>query len=229
MKTDDSQNAIKSISAIPFLKGLDANIVDAIINVTTLHQFDDGQFVFIEEDPCVGFYIVKEGWLKSIKFSEAGREQVIHFVGPGDEFDGIGVFAGVPNLATVEALEPSKVWIIQRDALLELMDIYPPLAHVIIQNLANRIIDLMRLVEDLSLRSVVDRLARLFLDHSSGDELNRQPWATQTEMAARLGTVPDVLSRALQSLAEEGLIQIGRRQIIILDREALKRKAGTSS
>ena len=229
MKADISQKEVKTISAIPFFEGLDTNILDAIIQVAILQRFDAGQVVFLEGDASVGLYIVQEGWLKSIKYSEAGREQVIRFVGPGEEFGGIGVFADVPNQATVEALELSKVWIIQRDSLLHLMDKYPPLAHIIIQTLAKRVIHLMSLIEDLSLRSVVDRLARMFLEHSTGDELNRQRWATQTEMAARLGTVPDVLSRALQSLAEEGLIQIGRHQIKILDREGLERKAKVSS
>jgi DNA-binding transcriptional regulator YhcF (GntR family) len=44
-------------------------------------------------------------------------------------------------------------------------------------------------------------------------------------MAARLGTVPDVMNRALRSLSEEGLIQIERRQIHILDREGLQARA----
>ena len=55
--------------------------------------------------------------------------------------------------------------------------------------------------------------------------MQRRRWSTQAEMAARLGTVPDVLNRALRSLADEGLIQIQRQQIRILDREGLERKA----
>ena len=64
----------------------------------------------------------------------------------------------------------------------------------------------MRLVEDLSLCSVEVRLARLILQKAQGDALVRQPWATQAEMATRLGTVPDMVNRSLRKLAEAGVI-----------------------
>jgi len=79
-------------------------------------------------------------------------------------------------------------------------------------------------VEDLSLRTVEARLARFLLEQATGGVLRRQRWATQAEMAARLGTVPDELNRALRSLAEEGLIQVKRHQIQILDRQGLEAK-----
>ncbi len=84
------------------------------------------------------------------------------------------------------------------------------------------------LIEDLSLRPVVSRLAKLLLMQLADDQqvvLPRQRWATQAEIAARLGTVPDVVNRALRSLAEEGLIRVTRHQIIILDRAGLAAKA----
>ena len=105
------------------------------------------------------------------------------------------------------------------------MDEHPVLSRIVTKNLANRVIHLTNLIESLALQKVESRLARMFLEHSNGDLLNRRRWSTQAEMAARLGTVPDVLNRALRSLAEEGLIQIQRHQIQILDRKGLERKA----
>ncbi len=84
---------------------------------------------------------------------------------------------------------------------------------------------LLSLVEDLSLRTVEARLARLLLEQSRGGTVQRRRWATQSEMAARLGTVPDVLNRALRSLVDEGLIQVERHQIQILDLQGLEARA----
>ena len=84
---------------------------------------------------------------------------------------------------------------------------------------------LMSLVEDLSLRSVVARLARHLVEQSTGDVVSRRSWSTQSEIAAQLGTVPEVLNRALRSLTEEGLIQVERHQITVIDREGLEAKA----
>jgi CRP/FNR family transcriptional regulator len=76
-------------------------------------------------------------------------------------------------------------------------------------------------VEDLSLRSVEARLARLLIQEATDGTLQRRRWDTQAAMAARLGTVNDVLNRALRRLAADGLISVERRQIRILDDERL--------
>ncbi|MCC6383358.1 MAG: winged helix-turn-helix domain-containing protein, partial [Dehalococcoidia bacterium] len=88
-----------------------------------------------------------------------------------------------------------------------------------------RIATLVQMVADLSLHSVEARLARRLLENVEGDIVYRRRWSTQAEMAAHLGTVPDVLNRALRSLAEAGLIQVERQQITILDRAGLTAKA----
>ena len=90
-----------------------------------------------------------------------------------------------------------------------------------IESLEERIAHLTRMVEDLSLRPVEARLARLLLEQMDGDTVPRQRWATQAEMAARLGTVPDVFNRALRKLADAGMIHVERHQIRILDKKGL--------
>jgi CRP/FNR family transcriptional regulator len=91
-----------------------------------------------------------------------------------------------------------------------------------VKDLASKVMHLVQMVEDLSLRSVEARLARLLLEQAVGEVLLRQRWDTQSEMAARLGTVPDMVNRALRKLVEDRLILVERHQIQILDREGLK-------
>jgi CRP/FNR family transcriptional regulator len=63
------------------------------------------------------------------------------------------------------------------------------------------------------------------LEQSIGNIVPRQKWATQSEIAARLGTVPDVVSRTLRKLSDRGLIQIDRKDIRILNRPELEKVA----
>jgi CRP/FNR family transcriptional regulator len=218
-------DAKKMLLSIPSFAGLNDEILDAIASIAIRRSYRAGQIVFLEGEPSSGLYVVETGWLKSVKISISGREQVIRFVGPGDVFNDLGVFASGPNRVTVETLEDATVWIIERESLLRLTELYPKLSQMIIQNLSKRVLHLMRLVEDLSLRSVQSRLARLLAQTGSSDVLPRRRWSTQAEMAAHLGTVPDVLNRALRSLAEDGLIEIDRHKIKILDRAGLEEKA----
>lgn len=226
MSKNSTHEIGKILATVPYFASLDATILETIVITTTQQSYDSGQIVFLEGEACTGLYIVQGGWLKAVKLSLSGREQVLRFLGPGDTFSEISVLAVAPNNpATVIALEASSVLIVPREMMLQLLDEHAGLARVIIQNLAGRVLHLASLVEDLSLRSVEARLARVLLENASEGVLHRRKWATQSEMAARLGTVPDVLSRVLRSMVEEGIIQIERREIRILDPKKLEMKA----
>jgi CRP/FNR family transcriptional regulator len=222
---DVDHEVVGILSAVPYFAELDIVTLEAVAQSTVRQDYTTGQIVFLEGEECIGLYIVHDGWLKVVKLSPAGREQILHFVGPGETFNEISVLAAVPNPATVMALEATTLSIVPRDIVLKLIDKHAGLARGIIQNLAARLLNLVGLVEDLSLRSVEARLARVLLENAAEGVLQRRRWATQAEMAARLGTVPDVLNRGLRSLVEAGLIQIERREIRILDPEGLEAKA----
>jgi len=100
--------------------------------------------------------------------------------------------------------------------LLRLRKQCPRLTRIITRHLAERVLHLIDLVEDLSLRTVEARLARLLFEESPSGKVHRQCWTTQAEIAVRLGTGPDVLHRALHNLAHAGLIEVKRYEIQIL-------------
>ena len=81
------------------------------------------------------------------------------------------------------------------------------------------------LIEDLSLRPVINRLSRLILDESDGNTFFRPSWYTQYELAARLGTVEDVVQRSLRKLEVSDLIEVNRQQIRIVNRVELEKLA----
>ncbi len=84
------------------------------------------------------------------------------------------------------------------------------------------------MVEDLSLRSVEARLANTLLQYAEKQDTRlivpRRCWTTFDEMAVRLGTVRDVLSRALKTLETDGLLKVEKNQIVVLDPQALARR-----
>lgn len=224
-KNNTTSPVIEALSKTSYFQGLGAGTLQAIVQSAIDRRYRADEAIFLEGDPCTGLYVVQDGWLKSVKVSPAGREQVVRYIGPGETFNEVSVLAGTPNQVTVVALEAAMVWLIRRDTLLRLLETDRRLARAVTQNLAGRVLHLMSLIEDLSLRTVESRLARLLLEEATGAALYRHQWATQAEMAGRLGTVPDVLNRALRKLADEGLIQVDRHQIQILDRTELEARA----
>jgi CRP/FNR family cyclic AMP-dependent transcriptional regulator len=216
---------IEDLLSVPLFLDLDKGVLDVVRQAAASQHYAAGETVFLQGDPCAGLYIVQEGWLKGVITSPAGREQIIRLLGPGDIFNEIGLLTDGKNLVTVQALEESALWVIERETMLRLMDEHPRLCRAITRNLAERVLQLMKLVEDLSLRTVKSRMARILLENAVNGAISRRRWMTQTEMAARLGTVLDVANRILSSLESEGLISVERYKIQILDPAGLEELA----
>lgn len=217
-----SRGAGEILRAVSYFSALDENWLNHLAQSAIRRAYAPEQVILLEGEPCAGLYIVESGWLKAIKISIDGREQVLQTLKPGDVFNAISVFTDNPNQATVIALETSHVWLVRRDLLLRFMDEHPLLMRQVVHDFAGRIMHLIQMVEDLSLRSVEARLARLLLEQARDQYVQRHRWSTQAEMAARLGTVPDVVNRALRKLVDQGMIRVERHQIQILDQEGLR-------
>ena len=150
----------KQLQATPLFSEIDAELLQMLVEAAVWRTVDAGTTIFWEGDTTPGLYFLQFGWLKAVKLSQSGREQVIAFLGAGELFNEIGVLANRPNPATAIALEPCGVWLIPRAAMLQLLREHPPFAQQIIVTLADRVLHLVDLVADLSLRSVTSRLAR---------------------------------------------------------------------
>ena len=85
----------------------------------------------------------------------------------------------------------------------------------------------MSLVEDLSFKHVIGRVAKILLQYA-GDGTGRQPRLTQQEMAAMAGTAREMVGRSLKTLEEDGVIRLDRHRIVITDNEALREMAGVT-
>ncbi len=210
---------------MPFFNGLDDVTLAPLARAARHREYQAGEVIVLEGEAQPGLYFLDSGYVKVVKSAPSGREQTLRVLEPGDTFNEIGVFSRKPNPATAIALEPSDVWLIPREVLTGLLRQRPDFAQSVIERMAERMLFLVSLVSDLSLRPVTGRLARLLLETAAGDVVQRPRWFTQAELAARLGTVPDVIQRSLRTLEADGLIAVDRAQIRILDRPGLEELA----
>lgn len=225
MPIPDRATLDEQLATLPYFAGLEPAALAGMVELAVWQEFAAGGVIFLEGDLNAGFYLLHRGWIKVIKLSVDGREQVLRYFGPGEPFNEIGIFLARPNPATAIALEPCGLWLLRRDRLQPALIAHPDVMLRVMTNMADRIAYLAGLVADLSLHTVEVRVARLLLDEAEAGTLVRPSWLTQAELAARLGTVPDVLSRALRALADAGLVQVDRRQIVVLDRDGLAERA----
>lgn len=225
MSHPDRLELVEHLHSLPIFGGLDAGLLANVAQTAQWREYTPGAVIFLEEEPAQGLYYVQHGWVKIVKFSLDGREQILQFLAPGEIFNYLAIFASTPNPASAIALETAGIWLLPRAETRDVLAASPEALLLVVESMAERIKMLVQMVADLSLHSVEARLARRLLENAEEDVVYRRRWSTQAEMAAHLGTVPDVLNRALRSLAEAGLIQVERQQITILDREGLAAKA----
>ena len=221
----DPSLLLKRLHDFDFLRGLDIETFTALANSAVWKVFPPNAVIFWEGDTESNLYYLQYGSLKALRTAPDGREQVLRFLDAGEIFNEIGVLAKRPNPVTAVALEESGIWLIPRHALEEVVMKYPQTALHIIGNMADKIISLVTLAADLSLKTVEARFAKLLLDSAESDVIERRRWTNQTELAAHLGTVPDVLSRVIRELTKAGLIEMDKQQIRILNRAGLAERA----
>ncbi len=210
------------LSSVPYFIALSPGEMGRISRKVQERSFARREVLFLEGGPCQGLYVVKTGRVRIFKSSPEGRELVLLTAGVGTTFNEVPVFDGGSNPASASALEATSVYIIPEETMLSLLDGCPA-AQTIIKLFAGRLRHLTGVVEDLSFRSVVSRIARLLLDLAVVQEGSKpMPRLTQEEMATMVGSVRDVVGRALRALEKSGAIKLEGQRLLVLDPEKLK-------
>ncbi|QDF98310.1 transcriptional regulator [Azoarcus sp. DD4] len=180
-----------------------------------------GALLFDDHQSCEGFPFVVEGSVKVAKCAPNGRELPLYRVSPGEtciissscllgheDYNA----RGVTESATRLMLLPKAVF----DELLADRAFRDFVFHLF----AERIADLMQLIEEVAFRRLDQRLAALLL--GKGRVLH----VTHQHLADELGSVREIVSRLLKGFAEQGLVKLSREQIEILDPAGLRALAG---
>ncbi len=214
------------LAEVHFLHAVSSAALDALAEAATCQRYAQGATIFLEGDPTAGMYLVEQGVVKISRVSLEGREYIMHLPERGDTFNDVSTLDGGPNPAHATAHTDVVLWRIDRDTVQRLARAYPDLTWALIEDLAGRTRQMVTLLHDLAMRSVRGRLARLLLQEAeSRDSDVVQRLLTQEEMAARLGTVREMVGRTLRGLANDGLIEFDRHRIVILNPQRLAEEA----
>jgi len=218
----DRQTRIQALRDNRYLQGLPEGILAQLADRTQLLSFADGEFIFQEGQPCEGLYILHTGRVKVFKYSPSGREMIITVLEPGGSFNEVPVFDLGDNPANAAAMLDSDLWLIEAEALRSVVANHPEAAQQIIINLSKNLRMLVGKVAELSFYTVTARLARLLgelpPDQLSGSGSQR---ITQDDLAARIGTVREVVARSLKELENCGAIELTRGKISLKDQDLL--------
>lgn len=220
------EQTTQALRRVSLFSELPERVLRRLAEVAVRRTYEPGEVIILEGEPCRDVYFIAEGWVRVLRTAPDGREQVLVRLGPSSALNTVPPFLPQKvNHATVQAWTPAVLYILPVPDFLRLVDEYPELARVLLKDFARRLDHLTRLVEDLSLRTVRERLARFLLEHAGEEAAVARRW-TQEEIAAQIGTVREVVARTLRAFADTGLLKIEGHRIILLDRERLEEETG---
>lgn len=205
----------------PVLRTLPPALHERLAAEAQTMEVPAGTALFDEHQPCQGFPLLLSGCIRVLKRAASGRELPLYKVLPGEsciitascllghaDYNARGVTEGATRLV----LLPQPLF----DALLET----PAFREFVFGLFAERIAELMQLVEEVAFRRLDQRLANLLLGKG------RRLHVTHQQLADELGSVREMISRLLKGFADQGLVRLGREQIEILDPGGLRKIAG---
>jgi CRP/FNR family transcriptional regulator len=186
----------------------------------TVRDLGAGEALFEEGQPCRGLLVVAEGRVEVRQISLRGREQVFHTEGPGAALGEGPLFDGGGYIASAVARVPTRVLFLPRAEVLGVCRRRPAVALAMLRTMARRVRHFAGIVSDLAFRPVTERLAR-HLEATAPGPIEAgtciEVTLTQAQLAARLGTVRELVARAFAQLEGSGVITRDRSRVTVRD------------
>lgn len=182
--------------------------------------------IYYNGDQPAGLHCINSGKIKVCKNGPDAREQIIRLVGPGNIMGYRSLLGSATYSTFAVAIEDSRVCLIPRAEFTAMIAVQPDLALRLMALLSNELRMAENRMVELAQKTSRERLAEtlLLLESKYGLEADGRTVAvrlTRTELAGLVGTVTESVIRLLSELAKEGIIELDRSSIVILDRERL--------
>jgi len=204
----------------PALATAPLTVIDALLRPEAHVLLPAGTLIFAETEPCRGFPLVIAGSIKVVKSAPNGREMLLYRVEPGDSciISSSCLLGHTAYTARGEAESDVALLVLPTPGFEQLMASSHDFRDFVFHLFAQRIAELMELVEEVAFHRLDQRLAKLLLARGAGNEIQ----TTHQALADELGSVREIVSRLLKGFATQGLISIERERISLEDRKGLQ-------
>ncbi len=210
---------VRFLQKLPYFQALSLDELAPIGRQVQQLNLCAGELILLAGQPAEALYAVRRGRVRIFESSAEGKEQVLFVVGRDATFNDVAAFDGGLNLASAQVLGPgADIVVLPASLMTYLVETNPRVAAAVIRIMVGRVRQLAGLVEDLSLQHLTQRVGKLLLRESA---VMGTVTLTKQEIAARVGTVREVVSRELRHLEQEGTITRGRDGIVRVDPQAL--------
>lgn len=223
------EQKVEALRRTPLFAQISENKLELLAARAVVRRLQRGEVLFTRGGIARGIYVVVSGMLRAFRESEGGREQTIHVERAGAVLGDVPVFDDGPYPSTVMAEENATVLLLEKEYVRKFLLENADVAFAALTVMAARLRKVTALVEELSLRDVAQRLAKMLLDEAakSGaveDGVSFSLATPHQRIAAQLGSVREVITRHLGRLVEEQLIEVRGHRIAIVNVAGLQAK-----
>lgn len=228
------ERRIRVLAKSGWFQNLPEDAVAELAAHSVERKIPQGQILFNANEPARGLYIVLSGSVRAFRENIEGREQTIHVERAGGLLAEVAVFDGGSYPSTAVAEEDSEVLFLATDDVRRFILKHPEAALAALASMARKLRIVASLAEQLTLKDVGQRLAMLLLEEARReaprlrDGVSFSLPLSHSQLASRLGSVREVVTRAVHKLTQHGVIETRGHRIVVLNVKALSARAENS-
>ncbi|HEY7412193.1 MAG TPA: Crp/Fnr family transcriptional regulator [Vicinamibacteria bacterium] len=214
-------NEQELLRAVPIFSELTDQDITSLARHAIRRRYPKDAVIFFENEEGDFFFMILEGRIKVTILGDDGREVILSMLGQGDFFGEMALLDNEPRSATAIAVEESELLSLHRNDFQAVLSDNRSIMGALIRILTARLRRANHQISTLALLDVYGRVARVIVDMAREEGKRLKDGriafrrATHQEIANRIGTTRETVTRMLKDLERQGLIQMQGREMVV--------------
>jgi CRP-like cAMP-binding protein len=219
---NEQLDKIGYLQMVDIFRDLSEDEIADIDRATTMSSCRKGRILYMPEDTSEVLFLLKQGRVQLYRISPDGKKLVIATIGPGSVFGEMAFIGQGMHNTFAEAVEPCVLCVMSRSDVERLLVTKPKVALRIFETLGRRLKEAEARLEELAFKAIPARLASLLLQLADEQSSDTITGLTHQDLGEQIGTYRETTTQTLNTFKSQGLIDIGRKRITILDYQGLQ-------
>jgi CRP/FNR family cyclic AMP-dependent transcriptional regulator len=209
------------LRTVPLFSELNDQALASLERLTARRKYPKDTVVFFENEEGDSLFMILDGRIKVTILGDDGREIILTMLGAGDLFGEMALLDNEPRSATAIAVEESELLLLHRNDFQTAIVDNPAISSALVKVLSARLRRANHQISTLALLDVYGRVARVIMDMAREEGRRLKDGriafrrATHQEIANRIGTTRETVTRMLKDLERQGLVKIEGREIVL--------------
>ena len=222
---DRREEKLDYLSTIEIFRDLSQNEIEEIDRQISMSSCPPGNVFYVPEESGEVLFLLKKGTVQLYRLTPEGKKIVVATLGQGAVFGEMSLVGQGMHNTFAEAVEACKLCVMSRPDVERLMLEKPRVAFRLVEALGERLVQIERQLEDVAFKPIPTRLAHLLLQLAEEWGTNEITGYTHQDFAEMLGTYRETVTQTLKELKLQGLVEVGRKRLLLADVPGLQRLA----